>query len=48
MHIIHIGEKEKSNYQIRTTDIKEDNKIWNFTDSTKLFQEINANGIKRK
>jgi hypothetical protein len=27
MHIIHIGEKEKSNYQIRTTDIKEDNKI---------------------
>lgn len=48
MYIIHFGEKEKSNNQIRTTDITEDNKIWNFTDGTKLFQEINENSIKGK
>lgn len=27
MNITHIGEKKRSNYQIRTTDIMEDNKI---------------------
>lgn len=44
MRIIHFGEKENNN-QIRPTDIMEDNKLWDFTDGTKLFQEINENRI---
>lgn len=48
MHIIHFGEKENKNNQIRTTDIMKDKKLWNFTDGTKYFQEINENRTKGK